>query len=248
MQSAGMDRNDTVKGVNHNFLKPSQKQWDIMLAVASGRPRPLIAREFDVSGGYVSQIATLFGVGQASPRSSLVHRDRSGALLCIGSVAIEIDDADAEEIARYSWHLDRNGYACSTRFKKLHRWLVGAEAGQIVDHIDGNLLNCRRSNLRIVTRAQNNQNKRRVRKSQIIFKGVRQNGLNWSADINVGGVPFYIGTYGNPIKAALAYDDAARAAFGACARLNFPDHGEQSALYPEEIAALNSIIFTGVAA
>lgn len=63
------------------------------------------------------------------------------------------------------WVIDK-GYALG-RFKvngksvadKMHRLIMDAQKGQIVDHIDGNKLNNKRSNLRFVTHAENMRNK-----------------------------------------------------------------------------------------
>ena len=46
----------------------------------------------------------------------------------------------------------------------LHRFLLDPPLGKIVDHNDRNTLNNKRFNLRIVTLAENNQNKRLQRK------------------------------------------------------------------------------------
>ena len=37
------------------------------------------------------------------------------------------------------------------------------------------------------------------------------------------GKKLWLGTFDNAVAAAFAYDDAARAMYGACAHLNFPD-------------------------
>ena len=44
----------------------------------------------------------------------------------------------------------------------LHRFLLDAEASEIVDHIDGNALNNSRSNIRIVTQSENQRSARRL--------------------------------------------------------------------------------------
>ncbi len=82
------------------------------------------------------------------------------------AVAI-VDDADFDQVSAYAWFLSGTGYAtgfvpADGRFKLtyLHQFLMDAQAGEIVDHINGYTLDNRRANLRIVTPQQNGQNKR----------------------------------------------------------------------------------------
>ena len=56
----------------------------------------------------------------------------------------------------------------------LHRLLLDAQAGEEVDHIDGDGLENRRHNLRIVTRLENAQNV--VRTGRARLRNVYQNG------------------------------------------------------------------------
>jgi hypothetical protein len=79
-----------------------------------------------------------------------------------------VDAADLPLLTRYRWHLN-NGYARHTerlpeggwRHVYLHREIVGdLPDGMEVDHINGDKLDCRRENLRLVTRLQNSHNRR----------------------------------------------------------------------------------------
>lgn len=80
-----------------------------------------------------------------------------------------VDDADYPLVAQFKWSYD-NGYAVRKvtispgKYKKLllHRFLLNAEHGRMVDHADGNRLNNTRSNLRICNGTQNNANRRRL--------------------------------------------------------------------------------------
>lgn len=107
---------------------------------------------------------------------------------------------------------------------RIHRVIAGASPGEIVDHIDGDRLNNRRSNLRIVTREQNQINcKGRGAKSG--YRGVYACRSKWQAKIG----NHFIGTYDNPVDAALARDDRMRSLFGDFGRYNFPRNGERPA-------------------
>jgi hypothetical protein len=140
-----------------------------------------------------------------------------------------IEAADYERAAMFSWHASNSGartYACSNiggRNVSLHRFLMNPPAGMVVDHIDHDGLNDRRSNLRICTQRQNLYNSRPKGRSSR-FKGVcwdkaRQ---RWVVYIRYGGRNRFIGQFADEIEAAKAYDRAAASLFGEYAYLNFP--------------------------
>lgn len=82
-------------------------------------------------------------------------------------------------------------------------------------------------NCRWVTPSQNRQNIGPSRRSQ--FKGIRQRGDVWHAQIHIPGSPvcakrqLYLGTFHSPEDAARAYDNKAREIYGEFANLNFKD-------------------------
>lgn len=92
--------------------------------------------------------------------------------------------------------------------------------GYYVDHIDGNTLNNRRGNLRIVTPQQSGANqKSRGGKSK--YRGVfQQESGRWTAQLSSGGIRWCLGTYDTEKQAAEAYDDKAKKIHGEYARLN----------------------------
>tara|TARA_R110000765_G_scaffold45787_1_gene94617 strand:+ start:52 stop:537 length:486 start_codon:yes stop_codon:yes gene_type:complete len=63
--------------------------------------------------------------------------------------------------------------------KLLHRVIMGEPDGMDIDHIDGDRLNNRRSNLRICTRQQNGMNLKISKKNKSGVKGV-----SWHKDLN----------------------------------------------------------------
>jgi len=84
----------------------------------------------------------------------------------------QIDDDDRDLVKGYRWSPQNHGYvvgyphgASRTRRTLLHRLILDAQPGQIVDHINHNTLDNRRSNLRLVTTSQNHMNRRPTRPS-----------------------------------------------------------------------------------
>lgn len=153
-----------------------------------------------------------------------------------------VDDVDAG-LRRFGWRLSRSqgiDYAGrdyvredgSNAFEFLHRRVLGlTDSGIIVDHVNGDGLDCRRANLRIASAAENSRNARKHRDNASGFKGVswdRTRG-RWQAQITVRGRRFRLGRFTDPRAAAAAYDAGAREHFGAFAALNFPREGERAA-------------------
>lgn len=94
-----------------------------------------------------------------------------------GGVEAIIDAADVPVVQQWSWHAlakPHTTYARATvrvngvsRKFRMHRVIVGANEGCIVDHINGNGLDNRRINLRIVSEAENSRN-RRARRNGLV--------------------------------------------------------------------------------
>lgn len=91
-----------------------------------------------------------------------------------------VDDDDYEWLSQYRWLLygqsQRSGfeYACGQVNGKrtyMHRLLAGVD-GLHVDHINGNTLDNRRSNLRAVTPAENARNLHARRPSRLGVRGI----------------------------------------------------------------------------
>lgn len=108
----------------------------------------------------------------------------------------------------------------------IHRLIIGAKKGEIVDHIDGDGLNNKKENLRIVTFSQNRANTRKRKKDcSSRMKGVDVKDGKYRARIFLNGKSVHLGYF--PLTpegermAGKAYDEKAREVFGFYAATNF---------------------------
>ena len=108
----------------------------------------------------------------------------------------------------------------------LHRILMDAKPGQIIDHKNGNPLDCRESNMRFCTLSQNRQNSKQHKLPASGFIGVRKQTLvdRWYGTVATNGKINYTGQYSTPHEAAIERDEIAQTMHGEFAVLNFPEN------------------------
>lgn len=127
-------------------------------------------------------------------------------------LSVNVSDEDAERVSAHRWHAHfcrgSGPYARTTingRKVLLHRFVVDAQSGTVVDHIDFDGLNCQRSNLRTTTQASNNQHRRTGAR-----KGVDKTASGrWRARITVNGATKTLGHFVTIDEAVNAYNEAA---------------------------------------
>jgi HNH endonuclease len=151
-----------------------------------------------------------------------------------GYIAL-VDDEDHEWLSQWNWFAQRkdnsehvyaerwdpmqNGYR---RRIKMHRTIVGAGFGQIVDHRNRDTLDNRRDNLRLCNVAQSAWNRGKPRDNTTGFVGVFRSRKRYQANVYSNGVRHHCGMWSTPEEAALARDKKALEIFGEFAVLNFP--------------------------
>ena len=145
-----------------------------------------------------------------------------------------VDDEDYTWAARNRWfaHRDHRSHSAFYAYRTdrssgkvqtiiLHRVIIGAKFGEVVDHINGDTLDCRRSNLRVCQPGQNRANSRKYSGSSR-FKGVAWNKSKkkWAARIRHKRKCWNLGAFDNPEDAARAYDEKAAELHGPYALTN----------------------------
>jgi hypothetical protein len=136
-----------------------------------------------------------------------------------------VDDEDYDRLKKFVWKAHIRpvdgviDYVERYRHQRLHWDVMGKKR---IDHRNGDVLDNRRKNLRRATHSQNMCNRKRHSDNKSGFKGVVSSRNRWVAYIQYKGIHKNLGSFGNPIDAAKAYDEAAKKIHGRFARTNFP--------------------------
>jgi hypothetical protein len=151
-----------------------------------------------------------------------------------GGLVALVSEEDAERVLAMTWgqaKTPNTTYAFHRVFERgelvyfiqMHRFVMDAPKGVLVDHINGDGLDNRRCNLRLATAQQNSCNRRINSNSRSGFRGVWKSSPNrFSAKINCGGKIIHLGTFLTAEEAARVRDEAAIKLHGEFASLNFP--------------------------
>lgn len=138
-----------------------------------------------------------------------------------------VDDADFDAMSEHRWSMHPRGYAQSGgggEKKLMHRLLLGLQpnlgggrgSGSRAlqgDHINGDKLDNRRDNLRIVTNQENHQNRRGGnRNASSHYRGVyfHKRSGKWMARVRSEGQDYYFGSFRDELEAAEAAADGRR--------------------------------------
>lgn len=157
----------------------------------------------------------------------------------IGNYAL-VDDEDFDELNKYKWWVERRckkdqsyvlyvGREISKGPKMLlHRQIMNASKGQMIDHKDGDGLNNQKANIRFCTPSENQKNRRGSGTSKYlgVHLTTRENKKTtniysrWVASITVDRKQIVLGYFKSEEEAALVYNVAAKKHHKGFARLN----------------------------
>lgn len=185
------------------------------------------------------------GRGAATPTGSTACQEARSMtkMIPVADRFALVDDEDYPNLARHRWYLTEKGYAVrmtkaddgvEARTLRMHREVLRAPGGVEVDHVSGDKLDNRKSNLRLAGAGDNQKNCKKHKgahgvATHSLYKGVTwdKSTGSWKAQISSGGERYNLGRFSDELEAARAYDEAARARHGEYARVNFPLFGEQ---------------------
>lgn len=144
-----------------------------------------------------------------------------------GQKEILIDDEDWTLVSNHNWcvrKIHKTFYAFTTTRKpfSMHRLILGAKKGEIVDHIDRNGLNNQRTNIRICNTSKNAVNALYPKRTTTNYRGVWKNEKKnrWHSRIRTSEGRLYLGSFLTAEEAAIAYNKAALKYHGDFAILN----------------------------
>jgi hypothetical protein len=138
---------------------------------------------------------------------------------------VDIEDSD---FTTYKWHISKV-YATrrvGNQVLSMHRIVLerklqrAIQDNMLADHINGNQLDNRRSNLREVTRTQNAWNSGTQKNNTSQYTGVSFRGGYYVVRLGSNGA--LLGTFETALDASFCYDKAALERWGEYARLNHP--------------------------
>lgn len=142
----------------------------------------------------------------------------------LGLFKCTIDDNMNHLVCKYKWFYS-SGYAM-TKIKGsrtyMHRLIMGAVPGEMIDHINGNTLDNRLCNLRFTNKSLNSINSKKRVGTSSKYRGVTWHAQNkrWLAQTGIKGKHISIGCFKNEVDAAIAYNNYMINLYGSYAKPN----------------------------
>jgi hypothetical protein len=139
---------------------------------------------------------------------------------------VQVDEQDLLLLDLHSWYITASGYVATSVWGPpqgcvlLHRLITRAPAGTVVDHISGDKLDNRRTNLRVVDQTLNQANRKHLnRNNSSGVRGVQytpdlSSKRPWRAQIQSHGRVRHLGLFETKEEAMRARRQAERDLFG----------------------------------
>lgn len=131
-----------------------------------------------------------------------------------------VDDEDYPRLSKPRWYAQKDGRtwyagrhsqtdpAGNRHLILMHRAIIDLPKGMEIDHINGNGLDNRKENLRVVTKRQNQQNWHIRKTSKYPGVGWHKGKGRWQAQIRIKGKKTHLGYFTDELEAATTYSVA----------------------------------------
>jgi len=141
------------------------------------------------------------------------------------------DKVDYSLAIQHTWNVSASdGYvATNVGYKEgksrrllMHRFILNPKDNEFIDHKNRVRNDCRRENLRLCTRTENNRNTSKQINTTSMYKGVywNKNKRKWHSRIMVNRKTIHLGYFDYEIDAAIAYNKASLKFYGEYATIN----------------------------
>jgi hypothetical protein len=162
---------------------------------------------------------------------SNIQRDSKGVAIVPAkdgdvTLYVQVSDDKWHECMKHKWYKHRNCFQTTIKGTKnktiMHRFLMNAKEDEIIDHIDGNYLNNRSDNLRLITKSGIIHKRKNKSNTTSKYNGVSfdNNANKWRGEIRKDRKRYSLGLYDNEDDAASAYNSKAIELYGEFAKLN----------------------------
>ena len=118
-----------------------------------------------------------------------------------------IDLEDVDKVKNIKWCMKSNGYVHDGKIH-IHRLIMDCSDNMVVDHINHNKLDNRKTNLRICSHRQNSMNQKTRRDNSSGHAGVGKSGNKWRARIYIDGKEVHLGRFDTKEEAIRARKQA----------------------------------------
>jgi hypothetical protein len=150
--------------------------------------------------------------------------DDKSMIINIEGYDVIIDKEDCQRvIINGPWYIrkSRNNFYFNNKKEYLHRFLINAQVGYEVDHINLNIFDNRKSNLRICTGSENSMNKHKQSNNITGYKGVSYSisHKKYETRIKAGNKKIWLGYFNTPQEAYGAYCEAVKKYHGEFGRM-----------------------------
>lgn len=229
-RDAGITRSAFLRRARGRTDSTEARNNEILARYDRGEAPVDLARRFGLSLNRTHEITKV----RRQPRPKLIQlSDGSYKIPLTQGLFATVDDSDLEMVSKFRWHAfcpkdGQTSYAsahdpCKAQKKMfMHRLIMDATKGVVVDHINGDGLDNRRINLRVASVAQNAWNVRSKDRPRAGYHGVIIQSGKYLGSIMAHGNTLRTAVYDTPEEAAAARDALARLHHGEFATLNFP--------------------------